>query len=591
MTDPHRRARRLLSDRMDADPTATDATWLAEHLAGCARCRSVDRAYADAQRSLRALRPTVPPRDLGARISAGLDAELRRGSRFPAAGLPAPPPRVVALAVMGSIAVCVIAFGSRFVQAQPGPATRQEPRLGAPVATPFAVPDVELALVDVGTEGLTVYQASTSLVCPSGADDDCATAAVMARMVSGVPRGFVPRDLSLDRGSRRLALVAEDAMGVESVSVLVLPPMDLHGSDEPRGLGRGPDGQVVGLPGGQAPQLPTTAPPGDGMPSLDPRGQPQLTAILDDVEAVGAPPAWSPDGQMLAFSAMPSDRSRGPDVYVWRSGDPRAHRITDDRASWFASWSGARLVVNRVQGEGARRTATTHLVDPLTKRSQVAPLDSAWLPAVDPSGRFAVAWRGSIAGNGPIVRPRTGELVLVDWTLVDPAASGGAAQAIKTASAANEAVTRHRARNVGGTDTTTRARPRVARSDVDPDAGWLEPVEPGGSDVDPVLDWQVSWAASGTTFGYWVADANGAAWGRLTVLRVLSTQRRIDRGEALLGPTLARRSFTLGVDRVAWVAPAAEGADGELRVRTWTESGEGSLRLAGIRVRHGIPAF
>jgi hypothetical protein len=373
--------------------------------------------------------------------------------------------------------------------------------------------------------------------------------------------------------------------------VLVLPPMALPGPDEPRGLGRGPDGVVVGMPGGQPPRLPITAPPGDGRPSLDPRGQPQLTAILHDVEAVGAPPAWSPDGQMLAFSAMPSDRSKGPDVYVWRSGDPRAHRITDDRASWFASWSGTRLVVNRVQGEGARRTATTHLVDPDTKRSEVAPLDGAWLPAVDPSGRFAVAWRGSIAGAGPIVRPRSGELVLVDWTLIDPAASGPAPVTIETASAAGHAVTRHRARSGGGTHAASRVGPRAARSDIDPDAGWLEPVEPGGSDAGPVLDWQVSWAVTGTTFGYWVADANGAAWGRLTVLRVLPTQRRIDRGEALLGPTLARRSFTLGVDRVAWVAPAAEGADGELRVRTWTGSGEGSLRLAGIRVRHGIPAF
>ena len=88
-----------------------------------------------------------------------------------------------------------------------------------------------------------------------------------------------------------------------------------------------------------------------------------------------------------------------------------------------------------------------------------------------------------------------------------------------------------------------------------------------------------------------MADARGASWGRLTVLRVEPGSRRIDRATPLLGPTLARRSFTLGDDRIAWVAPADEGADGELHVRTWGDPGEGSLRFRGIRLRDGVPAF
>jgi hypothetical protein len=105
------------------------------------------------------------------------------------------------------------------------------------------------------------------------------------------------------------------------------------------------------------------------------------------------------------------------------------------------------------------------------------------------------------------------------------------------------------------------------------------------------LDWQVRWATSDTTFGYWVADAHGASWGRLTVLRVVPETGRIDRATVLLGPTLARRSFTLGEERIAWVAPADEGAEGEIRVRTWGLPGEGNLRLRDIRLRDGIPAF
>ena len=88
-----------------------------------------------------------------------------------------------------------------------------------------------------------------------------------------------------------------------------------------------------------------------------------------------------------------------------------------------------------------------------------------------------------------------------------------------------------------------------------------------------------------------MADAHGASWGRLTVLHVVPETGRIDRATTLLGPTLARRSFTLGEERIAWVAPADEGADGELRVRTWGLPGEGSLRIRDIRLRNGIPAF
>ncbi|MBA3851487.1 MAG: hypothetical protein H0X59_03865, partial [Chloroflexi bacterium] len=56
-------------------------------------------------------------------------------------------------------------------------------------------------------------------------------------------------------------------------------------------------------------------------------------------------------------------------------------------------------------------------------------------------------------------------------------------------------------------------------------------------------------------------------------------------------PTLARRSFTLGRDRVAWVAPSEERADGELRLRTWGSPGFGSLRIRQFDVSTGLPAF
>jgi hypothetical protein len=268
-------------------------------------------------------------------------------------------------------------------------------------------------------------------------------------------------------------------------------------------------------------------------------------------------------------------------VYLWRPGQERAQRLSSDHRSWFASWSGERIVVSRLERGGGPDTARTVLVDPDTGAQEMARLAGAWLPAVDPSGRFAVAWRGTLGGADAQVRPRSGGLVLVDWTMVDPRASGAAPIAARVAALAMPGAGLHGQTALAG----------VAGS-VDRSGGpWLEGIEAGSGDAPAALDWHIDWAATDTTFGYWVADVRGASWGRLTVLRVLADDRRIDRSGSLLGPTLARRTFTLGEERIAWVAPAEEGADGELRVRTWGAPGEGDVRVRDLRIREGIPAF
>jgi len=109
--------------------------------------------------------------------------------------------------------------------------------------------------------------------------------------------------------------------------------------------------------------------------------------------------------------------------------------------------------------------------------------------------------------------------------------------------------------------------------------------------TDPVREWQIHWSADSSAFGFWVTETPGAAWGQLAVLRVDPSSSSIDRESSLLAPTLARRSFTLGRDRVAWVAPSEERADGELRLRTWGSPGFGSLRIRQFDVSTGLPAF
>ena len=68
---------------------------------------------------------------------------------------------------------------------------------------------------------------------------------------------------------------------------------------------------------------------------------------------------------MLAFSAMPDDGSTGPDVYIWSPGDAKAQAITNDHESYFASWSGNRIVVSELATGAAR--PHNFVIDPSTR--------------------------------------------------------------------------------------------------------------------------------------------------------------------------------------------------------------------------------
>jgi hypothetical protein len=106
-----------------------------------------------------------------------------------------------------------------------------------------------------------------------------------------------------------------------------------------------------------------------------------------------------------------------------------------------------------------------------------------------------------------------------------------------------------------------------------------------------VRDWQVAWSADGRSLGIWLADEPAATTGLLSVLAVDLERARTGRTELLVGPAPARRAFSLGIDRVAWVAPLAGDGDGELRVQTWGPGGKGLLRLRNLDAEDGVPAF
>ena len=377
-----------------------------------------------------------------------------------------------------------------------------------------------------------------------------------------------------------------------------------------------PSGPAGAEPSGSAEDDPSDGPGGSPAAS-DPEAAPvAIQAIAEDVHVVGAPPAWSADGQMLAFSAMPSDRSRGPDVYTWRIGDSKATRLTDDHGSYFASWSGDRVAISRAasvpvpeeDGGGERIVARTVVKDIATGVVRPVGIDGLWMPSIDPTGRSAVVWQGQLARSGRTHVASRGELYLVDWRAIDPFREtttpdhddGAALDPGASASPAEPGASRSPGRRGGGEgrrgpqrSASPEASPDVPPATTQtPDAGYeatrLEPQR--DARIDPVREWRVSWSHDGSAVGFWVSDTPGAAWGQLTVY-LLTAGRDVDRGAAILSPALARRAFTLGQDRVAWVAPLDGRPDGELRLRTWGARGYGVLRIRDIDVSSGLPAF
>ena len=109
--------------------------------------------------------------------------------------------------------------------------------------------------------------------------------------------------------------------------------------------------------------------------------------------------------------------------------------------------------------------------------------------------------------------------------------------------------------------------------------------------MDPVREWRIDWSDDGSAVGFWVSERPDETWGKLAVHLIDASRGRVAPGTTVLHPTLARRPFTLGRERVAWIGPAGDRVEGELRLRTWGSRGFGELRIREIDVSSGLPAF
>jgi hypothetical protein len=330
---------------------------------------------------------------------------------------------------------------------------------------------------------------------------------------------------------------------------------------------------------------------------------------------MGAPPAYSADGQWVAFSARPVDGSHGPDIYAWRVGDPKATTLTDDHGSVFSGWVDNQIIVSTArvaeavvseasdaptpdavltpvpeaspdatpspvpeaspdasfvpdasvvpdaapaaETDPATVVARSFLIDPVGVVVTELARDGIWRPVVDPTSRVVVFWTGSLAWSptDQAWLPAVGQLVIGDW------------QSVLGHAPAPEATPAPDATPDPDATPSPEATPTpVTMPDL--------PLPSQAVGVD-VSDWEVRFDPAGRRLGVWVADAAAPGTGRLALVAVESDGSL---GAVLLADAAALPGFSLGDDRLAWSTPPGRNGQGSLvTVFAWRGDDAGQL--------------
>jgi hypothetical protein len=636
----HVHFRQLISARLDGPLSVIAERQLLRHLARCADCRTVYNDYNEQRRRLRELPVAPPPRDMWARTSAALDRELARRPRGTTADERRRAPgstMIVAAAALG-VALVVGTAQLNVVPPPPDDGLSASPR--PPLPTPFGVMPQRISFLGADANGLVLFRGQVDQVCPPAAlgciDDDDLSPQVIPYGHSVVPVSVsVSPDGELVAVTGRrdgrdgiLALVPTEPVRPPELSPAPAPSV----SPDPPPSAEPPAPRQPVEPGPATPPPPAATPLPDALHTPTASVEPEpvasvapapalaAVAVMEDVQVAGAPPAWSADGTLLAFSAMPADRSHGPDIYLWRVGADSVEALTSDHASYFASWAGERIVASRILppvAEDSPPAIVTVVIDIASGEERTLVADGLWLPVIGPLAQRAVVWHGELEVGPTAVRPLHGALYLTDWTALDPFAEVRLESDENTQGRPSPAA--EPSPTAGVESPTIRPGPgqrpmltlppddqSPAPSPVESVAGDTQPEEAPdepapiallpielGRDplLDPVLDWQVRWSADGRTLGYWIADVPGASWGRLAVIDVDELAADPETAQPRLPAVLARRHFTLGIDRVVWIAPTDAQPEGEVRIRTWGPAGEGGRRIPSLDLREVVPAF
>jgi hypothetical protein len=560
--DSHERARARLAERLDGPLEVEESTWLDEHLTGCAPCTAIAAGYEADRQALRALRdqPPEPPRDLWARTAAAIEAEGRDARKREASVR-----RSLPLGALSGLMVVVIMVGVGLAAANlpfgpvGGVKGEESPTVGiqggaSPVAsvptianaTPIAVDPEAVGYVSNDRPG-TVYSLSVDEVCAAGDKADCA---VREGTQLGAVFTEAPKTIVASPTKHKAVAIANTAAGTDEVMVVDLPeaterprptrtpaaptsatpsPPPATGTTTPApSASSKASGSPEATPSASAPTPTPTASIASIEPSATPSATAGLIAIASGIEVVGESAAFSPDGTWFAFTARAADQPKGADVYAWRVGSEKAVRVTDDGASYFASWSHNDMIVSRpTDASAAKSDPASVRLDPANGNERDA--GEGWRPAVDPTGTRAIVWVGTltVADDGSGWVPDKGRLELRSWSDDGAGRSQGS----------------ERDRVV------TESAPR---------------------------DFDIRWDETGEWVAVWVADRDDTLVGRLTLFHVDGEKDRLGRVDGAPVDVRALPGFSMGNGRLAWATPRGQGGEGSrIQIAAWSKTDVG----------------
>ena len=347
----------LLSDSLTGDLTDVERAQLDAHLAMCPACRDTLAAFAEQRRLVSGMRHVPPPRDLGPRVRAGIDSRRFLG-----------PPwwrRPRALVGIGASLASVLAFvvfsNLRFSQVAES---------GSPQATSTASSEA--------TASLDASPAPTASAAPPVAADPNPVGALV---------------YTVEMPEARLELVT--AQGAEPI------PVESHGTPVDATLS--PDGDWVAF-----------SLFGEGSGLVDSYAYRISDGTLVPLTQQGLDSpflrfVWSPDGRVLAYTALAQDASA--DVWLFYPGAETTRQLTQSGTAFAGSFDGsdessARLWVSvAAESNASSYRLTVPLTagdwvpydDPSTDADQTS--DGAFLPMLNPTipASQAAVWRGEMA--------------------------------------------------------------------------------------------------------------------------------------------------------------------------------------------------
>ena len=401
----------LISASLHGDLTADERRRLDAHLDACDQCRGTLAAFAEERRMIAGLRHVAPPRDLGARVRAGIESASVPWWRKPTTIFTAVGGTLAA--VTGALLALVVLNG-----------TPSDPEVGQTSPTPIveaASPSATAAPGATGTPAPTLPPAESpapgETPAPPPTPDPDATPNPIAQS-SPEPDLYVAMTGPADNQAMTVVEPGVTEPVVEPADTPLGPPIAAELSPDGGWLALITEQGLSGTNEVRMSRVAAAMEPDD--PSATPIPEPDIE-IADTVilgESVAGTPflerlAWAPDGSALAYTL--ADPNGGTDVWIFDRASGEFWQLTDTGDSYAGSWvtvaaedeeTKPLLWVSRAEG-----TVASYLVSPITDAGErarlidpaVDPIDSAdgvFQPLVSPNGALAIYWSGVMTRSG-----------------------------------------------------------------------------------------------------------------------------------------------------------------------------------------------